>query len=102
MSEKTITDAFIEQQDERKQQSIERRAYEQRRVTDTISDPQSRMLLEFFRFEHLPPHLQEISKPCGELADTMAKKLEGPELEAGLRKLLEAKDCFVRALVAKR
>ena len=27
----------------------------------------------------------------------MAVKLDGPELTAGLRKLLEAKDCFVRA-----
>lgn len=27
----------------------------------------------------------------------MASQLEGPELTAGLRKLLESKDCMVRA-----
>jgi hypothetical protein len=34
------------------------------------------------------------------LAKTMVEGLpDGPELSAGLRKLLEAKDCFVRAAV---
>jgi hypothetical protein len=32
------------------------------------------------------------------LAEQMVRDLpDGPELSAGLRKLLEAKDCFVRA-----
>jgi len=31
------------------------------------------------------------------LALDMAQKLDGAELTAGLRKLLEAEDCFVRA-----
>jgi hypothetical protein len=35
-----------------------------------------------------------------ELADSLAGKLDGPELTAGLRKLLEAKDCFVRAALS--
>jgi hypothetical protein len=39
-----------------------------------------------------------VSKPCGGLAEEMIRVLpDGPELTAGLRKLLEAKDCFVRA-----
>jgi len=38
-----------------------------------------------------------VSKPFCLLALDMVEKLEGPELTAGLRKLLEAKDCFVRA-----
>lgn len=39
-----------------------------------------------------------MSKPVCELAHQMAKDLpEGPELTTGLRKLLEAKDCLVRA-----
>jgi hypothetical protein len=37
-----------------------------------------------------------------ECATEMAKRLpQNPELTAGLRKLLEAKDCFVRAKLAK-
>ncbi len=55
-------------------------------------------ILKFFAYEHLPPHRQAVSKPIGELARQMAAELPaGAELSAGLRKLLEAKDCFVRA-----
>jgi len=51
-----------------------------------------------FSYAHLPTHLQEISAPCHDLAEAMVTALpDGPELTAGLRKLLEAKDCFVRA-----
>lgn len=66
--------------------------------------PNTIQLLGFFAFEHLPPHLQAISAPCHDLAFDMATTLpDGPELTAGLRKLLEAKDAFVRqALVAKQ
>ncbi|MCP3881214.1 MAG: hypothetical protein GY701_22900 [Sulfitobacter sp.] len=55
-------------------------------------------LLKFFEYTHLPDHLQGISSSCAALAYTMVKELpDGPELTTGLRKLLEAKDCFVRA-----
>jgi hypothetical protein len=55
-------------------------------------------ILKFFQYQHLPRNLQEVSKACSELAHHMNIQLrEGPEKEAGLRKLLEAKDCFVRA-----
>lgn len=55
-------------------------------------------VLKHFRFEHLPPHLQAISKPCAELAIAMADLLpENPDLTCGLRDLLTAKDNFVRA-----
>ncbi len=55
-------------------------------------------LLRLFTYEHLPPRLQEISKPLGDLARAMDSQLPASaELTAGLRKLLEAKDCFVRA-----
>lgn len=41
-----------------------------------------------------------IRERCGALADDMiASCPDGPELSAGLRKLLEAKDCFVRAVL---
>jgi hypothetical protein len=46
----------------------------------------------------LPPKLQEVSEPIAHLAEAMDATLpDGPEKSAGLRKLLEAKDCFVRA-----
>lgn len=55
-------------------------------------------ILKYFAYEHLPAHLQEVSAPIGELARSMDSALpDGPEKSAGLRKLLEAKDCLVRA-----
>lgn len=55
-------------------------------------------IMKYFQYEHLPPKLQEVSRPIGELAATMDSELpDGAEKSAGLRKLLEAKDCFVRA-----
>lgn len=54
--------------------------------------------MKYFEYSHLPEHLQAISKPIGELAKKMNELLpDGPEKSAGLRKLLEAKDCMVRA-----
>lgn len=53
---------------------------------------------KYFVFAHLPAHLQIVSKPLAQLADLLEQLLpSGPELSAGMRKLLEAKDCFVRA-----
>lgn len=55
-------------------------------------------LLRHFAYDHLPEPLRHISQHCNELAMGMALSLPGgPEKTAGLRKLLEAKDCFVRA-----
>jgi hypothetical protein len=55
-------------------------------------------ILQFFTYEHLPEILQIMSKPVCELAEQMNRSLpDGPEKSAGLRKLLEAKDCFVRS-----
>jgi hypothetical protein len=55
-------------------------------------------ILKFFAWTHLPPHLQEVSKPFGDLAVLMIETLPRcAETAAGLRKLLEAKDCAVRA-----
>lgn len=59
-------------------------------------------LMQFFAYEHLPAHLQAISKPFGELAQHMVETLpENAERTAGLRKLLEAKDCAVRSQLFK-
>lgn len=58
-------------------------------------------LVQMFDHDHLPPHLQEVAEPMQEMAQYFAGTLlPGPELSAGLRKLLEAKDCFVRQAVA--
>lgn len=55
-------------------------------------------VIKYFAYEHLPAHLQSVSKPVGDLARQMEEMLpDGPEKSAGMRKLLEAKDCFVRA-----
>lgn len=63
--------------------------------------PSTAALLRFFEYEHLPPHLQEVSKPFGTLASYIAHAYDGAEATVGLRKLLEAKDCIVRAAVEK-
>lgn len=54
-----------------------------------------------FATGHLPPHLAEISAQFRDVAESMVEHFptDGPELTAGLRKLLEAKDCFVRHAV---
>lgn len=64
-----------------------------------MAHPNSEALLKFFSYGHLPMPLQEISKPFHDLAHQMAGRLEGPELTVDLRKLLEAKDCMVRAAI---
>lgn len=54
--------------------------------------------IKFFEYKHLPEHLQAVSRPIGELAQYLEAEIpDGPEKSAGMRKLLEAKDCFVRA-----
>lgn len=55
-------------------------------------------IMKYFAYEHLPEKLQAISKPIGDVARQMDEQLpDGPEKSVGLRKLLEAKDCLVRA-----
>ena len=57
-------------------------------------------ILKYFTYAHLPQRLQATSKLFWELADNLDGNISPcPEKSAGLRKLLEAKDCFVRALV---
>ena len=55
-------------------------------------------ILKYFAWAHLPDRLQAVSRPFGMLAARIvATTLRGPERSACLRKLLEAKDCAVRA-----
>lgn len=57
-------------------------------------------LLKYFQYDHLPEFLQEVSKPFAELAKKLDADLglyQNSEKTTALRKLLEAKDCAVRA-----
>ena len=59
-------------------------------------------LLQFFAYEHLPLPLQAVSKPFHDLAHHIAITLpKNPEQTVALRKLLESKDCAVRAQLFK-
>lgn len=59
-------------------------------------------MLQFFTYAHLSPHLQAISKPFCECARQIVDTLpQNPERTVALRKLLEAKDCAVRASLYK-
>ncbi len=58
--------------------------------------------MQFFFYDHLPEHLQETSRPFAQLASTMDEKLpDNPEKSVMLRKLLESKDCAIRAIIYK-
>jgi hypothetical protein len=55
-------------------------------------------MLRWFEWSHLPAHLQAVSRPFGELAESIVANIPaGPERTVALRKLLEAKDAAVRA-----
>jgi len=55
-------------------------------------------ICKFFAYSHLPPFLQAVSEPFCALVDVVLKTTApGAEQSACLRKLLEAKDCAVRA-----
>ncbi|ENL7978761.1 hypothetical protein AB8I70_001854 [Vibrio cholerae] len=59
-------------------------------------------IIQFFKYQHLPAHLQNVSKPFADLAEKMVSELpENEESHMALRKLLEAKDCAVRAAGVK-
>jgi hypothetical protein len=62
--------------------------------------PATQQICRWFEYDHLPPALREVSRHSMEQAEAMLTLLpDGPELTAGLRKLVEAKDCFVRAAI---
>lgn len=63
--------------------------------------PGTRHIMQYFTYGHLAKsEMQAVSAACGQLAEQMVATLpDSPELTEGLRKLLEAKDCLVRAMV---
>lgn len=69
--------------------------------TQSAETPRDRML-QFFSHAHLPEHLGKVSLPFCQLAEAICATLpSNPERTVALRKLLEAKDCAVRALLYK-
>jgi ferritin-like protein len=59
-------------------------------------------MMQFFTYAHLSLPMQEVSKAFAELAQKMDETLpENAEKTTALRKLLEAKDCAVRATIYK-
>lgn len=64
--------------------------------------PATREVAQFFTVDHLPKGLRWASESFRDLAVSMLLTTpDSPELTTGLRKLLEAKDCFVRCQVAR-
>lgn len=60
----------------------------------------SSSIMRHFTFGHLPPHLAAVSMTVASVAKEIDNNLpDCAEKSAGLRKLLEAKDCFVRAAI---
>ena len=70
-------------------------------IDTTDRHPGTVHIAQFFEFDHLRSELlKEVSQECALLADTMVDALsDSPELLVGLRKLLEAKDAFVRCAI---
>ena len=57
-------------------------------------------LMQFFNYQHLPTNLANVSKQFHDMAVLINQVLpDNPEKTKALRKLLEAKDCAVRALI---
>lgn len=58
-------------------------------------------VLKYFEFDHLPEHLQVVSREFYVLAHSAARRCPASaETTVALRKLLEAKDAAVRAVVS--
>jgi hypothetical protein len=65
--------------------------------TNPNTDP-GELLYRYFTYAHLPDRLAAVAARCADMAEWAVTCLPaGPERSVGMRKLLEAKDCFVRA-----
>lgn len=68
-----------------------------------MHDKTATPILKYFDLSHLPKQLQDAVAPLTDAAHFLDYTLpNGPEKSEGLRKLLEAKDCFVRAALEKQ
>jgi hypothetical protein len=69
---------------------------------NSTNSPPPEHIMQFFEFKHLPPALALVSSEFHAVAHRMEQMLpRNPERTVALRKLLEAKDAAVRALIAK-
>ncbi len=66
-----------------------------------MTHPATAQILRWFSYAHLHGRARDISIGFHDLALALVEELPegGPELTVGLRKLLEAKDCAVRAAI---
>lgn len=65
-----------------------------------MEDETETPIMKYFEYDHLLPHLKSVSEKISCVAEEMDAMLpDGAEKSAGLRKLLEAKDCFVRSAI---
>lgn len=72
-------------------------------TVDKVDKVHTEHIIQFFSYKHLPSYLAEVSAPFALLADSLVKTLpRNPERTVALRKLLEASDAAVRAMVAKK
>lgn len=56
------------------------------------------LVMQFFKYDHLPGPLQVVSKPFGDLAQRVLELApDNDQRELALQKILEAKDAAVRA-----
>ena len=71
-------------------------------IDTTDRHPSTQQIARWFDYGHLPEGpARKASATCKVIAEKMVENLpDSPELVAGLRHLLEAKDCFVRAAIA--
>lgn len=81
-------------------------AIQGQRITKVVIDEAKKIepeyLLQFFEYGHLPVQLQGTSLLFHDLAHALiASAPRNPERTMALRRLLEAKDCAIRALIFK-
>lgn len=71
-------------------------------VVSEMAHPATEAVMRWLNYDHLSGIPREVSSIFYDAAHELVDQygLEGPEVTTGVRKLLEAKDCFVRASLA--
>lgn len=95
-------DDEVQTTEEQRQEARDRRIAAEEAVRASAGIPEH-PTLRYFDYGHLPEPQAVVSQLFHDLAHEVGGgKTAGPETSAGLRKLLEAKDCFVRASLCER
>lgn len=95
--EKVVKGDYIVYLDDTDIYHCRKEVFEERNFTQGVKQSP---IIKYFSFAHLPTNLREVSQAICCLAKELDKTLPAnAEKTAGLRKLLEAKDCFVRAIL---